>query len=380
MRTLLTFLQHVGRAAWREFRAVVRSPGVLLVLVGGVFLYGVLYNLLYAPERVEDAPVVVVDHSRSALSRRLTGMVDATSEVAVAWSTGNYAEARELLHRGRAVGVVVIPADFERRLRRGEESLFVSVASTTNFLNYEAVQSAVSGAMLSLDDELRGSMVVFLPADSRAMLTRPAAVEVVGEALYNPSHGYAQYLIPPVLVIILFQTLLLAVGMTDAPRRQTFGRTTTAAAEVLGRVVMWCVVYGVFAVWLLGMVTRLFELPHGGGAVALSTVVVPMLMATTCCGVVLSRLFSDSEVTPIAVAFFSVGLVFLSGISFPTELIPEPWHTLRLAIPATVATQAVVKIGSMGATIADCSTEIIALWIQCAVYYAVAVAVMKLSK
>ena len=380
MKTLLRFLQHAARAALSEFRAAVCSPGVLLVLVGGVFLYGVLYNLLYAPERVDDVPVVVVDHSHSALSRRFVGMIDATSEVAMRWTTSNYAEACELLHRGRAVGVVVIPADFERRLRRGEESLFVSVASTTSFLNYEAVQSAVSGAMLALDEELRRSMVVFLPADSRTKLTRPAAVEVVGEALYNPSHGYAQYLIPPVLVIILFQTLLLAVGMTDAPRRRPFRRTSTAAAEVLGRVVMWSVIYGIFAVWLLGMVTRVFELPHGGGVVALSTVVVPMLMATTCCGVVLSRLFSDSEVAPIAVAFFSVGLVFLSGISFPTELMPEPWHTLRLVVPAPVATMAVVKIGSMGATIADCSTEIISLWLQCVVYYAVAVAVMKLSK
>ena len=35
--------------AWREFRAIATSYPVLLVLMGGVFAYGLLYNYMYAP-------------------------------------------------------------------------------------------------------------------------------------------------------------------------------------------------------------------------------------------------------------------------------------------------------------------------------------------
>jgi ABC-2 type transport system permease protein len=376
MKRLRHFLLRVGLALLAEFRVVATSPAVLLVLAGGVGLYSVLYNLLYAPERVEGVPVVVVDCARTALTRRVTSLVDAAPEVAVVGVTGNYAEAREEMQRGEVFGVVVLPEDFESRLRRGNQAWILSVGSTTNFLNYEAVQSAVAGAMLTLEDELHASMAVFLPAESRAALTRPTAVEVVGEALYNPSHGYARYLLPPVLVIILFQTLMLAVGMTDAMRPRLRMRPLCATAEVVGRVLMWCVVYGVFAVWMLGFVPRLFGLPHSADFASVAAVVLPFLIATTLLALSFARLFSDPEVVPIGVAFFSVGLVFLSGVSYPLSLLPEPWHTLRLALPSSVATFAMVKVGSMGATAADCAGEIVALWIQCAVYGVVAVWVM----
>ncbi|MBR5454884.1 MAG: hypothetical protein IKV60_03735, partial [Rikenellaceae bacterium] len=57
-------------------------------------------------------------------------------------------------------------------------------------------------------------------------------------------------------------------------------------------------------------------------------------------------------------------------------LLPEPWHTLRLVFPSSAATFAMVKVGSLGASAADCASEITALWIQCAVYGIVAVRIM----
>lgn len=377
MRTLRCVWQSLVVAATLEFRRAARSPGVLLVLTGGVLLYGFLYNMLYAPSQVTDAPVVVADMSQTDLSRRYAIMVDAAPEVAVVATTPNLAEARQMVRRGSAVGMVVLPSDFEQRVGRGEQGWVLSVGATTNFLDYEALQTAATGAMLALDNRVRPSVVAFLPADSRTALTRPAAVSVVGEALYNPSHGYAQYLIPAVLVIILFQTLLLAVGMTSPG---VCRHPRSAVGVVLGRALMWCVVYGVLALWLLGCVPRLFDLPQMESWTTAWAVMTPFLLGSSLLGVALSQLFSDSEVAPIAVAFFSVGLVFLSGISYPLPLLPEPWHTLHYCIPASVATLAMVKCGSMGASVGDCATQIVALWIQCVAYGAVAVEVVKMRR
>ena len=169
---------------------------------------------------------------------------------------------------------------------------------------------------------------------------------------------------------------MLAVGMTDAARPRLRLRPSRATAEVVGRVLVWCVVYGVFAVWMLGFVPRLFDLPHSNDFVSVVAVVLPFLIATTLLALSFARLFSDPEVVPIGVAFFSVGLVFLSGVSYPLSLLPEPWHTLRLVFPSSAATFAMVKVGSLGASAADCAGEIAALWIQCAVYGVVAVRVM----
>ena len=42
-----------------EFKTISTSYAILLVLVGGIFLYGLLYNYMYAPDLVRNAPVVV---------------------------------------------------------------------------------------------------------------------------------------------------------------------------------------------------------------------------------------------------------------------------------------------------------------------------------
>ena len=61
-----------------EFKTISTSYAILLVLVGGIFLYGLLYNYMYAPDLVRNAPVVVVDDSKTDLSREYIRLLNAT--------------------------------------------------------------------------------------------------------------------------------------------------------------------------------------------------------------------------------------------------------------------------------------------------------------
>ena len=73
------WFESLSRVWAREFRLVVRDPGVLLFFFGLPLLYPVVYTLIYNTEVIRDLPVAVVDHSRTAESRALARMVDATS-------------------------------------------------------------------------------------------------------------------------------------------------------------------------------------------------------------------------------------------------------------------------------------------------------------
>ena len=63
-----------------EFKTISTSYAILLVLVGGIFLYGLLYNYMYAPDLVRNAPVVVVDDSKTDLSREYIRLLNATPQ------------------------------------------------------------------------------------------------------------------------------------------------------------------------------------------------------------------------------------------------------------------------------------------------------------
>lgn len=47
------------------------------------FLYGLLYNYMYAPNVVRNAPVAVVDMSQTPLSRHYSRLLDATPQAQV---------------------------------------------------------------------------------------------------------------------------------------------------------------------------------------------------------------------------------------------------------------------------------------------------------
>lgn len=84
-----------------------------------------------------------------------------------------------------------------------------------------AMQEASSGAMLALNDRYRPEMLVFLPQQDASKIVSAQPISVVGTALYNFTEGYGTYLIPAVLIVIMFQTLLMVIGMISGEERDS---------------------------------------------------------------------------------------------------------------------------------------------------------------
>ena len=173
-----------------EFRTISGSYAILLVLMGGIFVYGLLYNYMYAPDLVREVPVAVVDNSKSELSRKYIRLLDATPQVHILSTDMDYTEAQDLMKKGDVAGILYLPYDFEDRVAQGDESIFILYETTSAFLYYMAMQEASSASMLALNDEYRADMVVFLPAKDAAQLASAQPVQVVGTALFNPTEGY----------------------------------------------------------------------------------------------------------------------------------------------------------------------------------------------
>ena len=98
------------------------------------------------------------------------------------------------------------------------------------------------------------------------------------------------------------------------------------------------------------------------------TLLVPYMLATSLFAQAFGRLFGDRDSPLLLITFFSVGLIFVSGISYPLELLPEGWRVAHYLLPAAPATLAFVEVGSMGASVADIAPQLTVLWSQTALY------------
>lgn len=368
----------ISSVAVNEFRTISGSFAIVLVLMGGIFMYGLLYNYMYAPDVVLNVPVVVVDNSKTELSREYIRLLNATPGVDVIATGEDYKEAQELMKMDKAAGILYLPYDFTDRVSRGDESIFIMYETTSAFLYYLAIQEASAGSMLALNDRYRPEMIVFLPSQDAASLSVAKPINVAGTALYNYTEGYGTYLIPAVLIVIMFQTLLMVIGMVSGEERQyrllqNYRPTLRQAMTIVtGKTFVYLILYAVFSLFLLGLIPLIFDLPAIGNAWNIVMLLIPFLLAGSFFGLSASVFFTDSDAPLLMIAFFSVGLIFLSGVSYPLELMPWYWKLSHYLIPAAPATLAYVKLNSMGASMAEIHAEYITLWIQCAVYFVLA--------
>ena len=369
-----------------EFRAIGTNIPILIVLILGNVGYGFLYNLLYNTNVYKEAPIAIVDMSQSDLSRHFVDYIDATQQVKVVSKTMNFDEAKRMLIEREIVGFLYIPSELKEEIMRGNQAQCVVYGSTLSFLDYLNIYEAVNFASLDINSELLPEMVESLNMIDVLFLANDKAVNIVNEPLYNTSEGYGTYLIPPVMVIIIFQTLMITVAMRCGEEKTTRlrdNKTTSwdySIKTVLGKAFTNVMIYSVFSVFFLGLLPLIFDLPHLGDSLDIIIMMIPYLFASVFFCLSLSPLYTDGDMPLFFIVFMSVPLVFLTGISYPLELMPWHWKIFHYLIPTAPATLAFVKLDCMGGNLSNVVPEMITLWVQCAVYFVIAVFGVKKLK
>ena len=184
------------------------------------------------------------------------------------------------------------------------------------------------------------------------------------------------------MIVIIFQTMLMVIAMLtgEEAEQQRKGVYSTGARSlkdmlciVSGRTFVYVMLYVVFSMFLLGLLPHIFSIPNIGSGCDIVTMVIPFLLATSFFALAVSRWFTDSEAPLLMIAFFSVGYIFLSGVSYPLELMPWYWQAAHYVFPVAPAVLAFVKLNSMGGSLADIWPQMLTLWIQVIIYGAWAV-------
>lgn len=372
-----------------EFKAIGTNIPILIVLILGNVGYGFLYNLLYNTNVYRNAPIAVVDMSQSDVSRHFIDYIDATQQVDVIIKTQDFHEAKQKLIEREIVGFLYIPSELKENIIRGEHTECTIYGSTLSFLNYLNISEAVNFSSLEINSELLPEMIKNLNMIDVLFLANDKAVNIVNEPLYNGSEGYGTYLIPPVMVIIIFQTMMItmAMRMGDEVTKSQSRKVTELECHsvsiflclktVLGKAITNVIIYIIFSVFFLGLLPLIFHLPHLGSYLDIAIMMIPYLFASAFFCICLSPFFTDADMPLFLIVFMSVPLVFLTGISYPLELMPWHWKILHYLFPVAPATMAFVKLDCMGGDLTNIRPEMTTLWIQCAVYFVIAVLVWR---
>lgn len=359
----------------KELRKTVSDVGVLVFFIIVPLLYPLLYAYLYGREVVREVPVAVVDECRSATSREFIRKSDATPDLKVISYCSDMEEARNLVDRHKAYGVIHIPSEFESTLTDGRQATVNLYCNMGGLLYYKALLSGCTMVSLDMNRDIQMARLSGLSDWEKEVMTMPIENEYI--TMFNPTNGFQAFLIPAVLILVLQQTLVLGVAMlagTENERRRSgeliLGHEYENPLIVLaGKGLAYLLVYGFTATYVLCFVPWLFHMPQLWQLPTLVAFVIPFLLASIFFAMCISFFVRDRESCFLLFVFVSVPLIFMSGISWPTSNMPAFWKVFAQIFPSTPAVNGFARINTAGALLQDVRMESISLWIQTGVYF-----------
>ena len=369
----------------QELLQVFRDEGVLIFLVIVPLVYPLLYSWIYNNESLHETPVVVIDQSHSALSRKFINDCDASSDVCVKFYAEDLDEARSLVSRQLVKGVYLIPSDFSERINRGEQASVSVYCDMSLMLAYKAVYQTAMVEAGRLGAGLNMKKAGNYTKREDAITAQPLAVDDV--TIFNPSGGYGSCVLPAVLMLILQQILALGIGMAAGTAREHNRNGQLIPDDdphyrgayriVWGKAICYGMIGAVAAAYLSMAVPAMFSFPQLASGWTLLWMLLPYTMASIFFGMAVSCIVRYRENVMLLMVFISVPLLFLTGVSWPQSNIPGYWQGISWLFPSTFGVRAYIRINSMGATIDQILPEIRILWIQAAAYLGLACLVYR---
>ena len=366
----------IGRAFIGEWRRVLADRGVFSLLIVAPVFYGVFYPQPYLGQLVRKIPIAVVDDDRTVLSRRLIQALDADEAISVAVRAPALDVAQQALFDRRVFGILEIPPDTEREILEGNKARIPAYVDSAYFLVFNRTLQGIAeaGHDTNVADISHGLRMD--GAQARLALTALSPAELLMEPLYNPTGGYASYVVPAAFVLIIQQTLLMgaatltAVGFEWHPGAS---RIRLGPAGLFGRGLAHLTIYAAALALFFVVLPHVYGFSTLGRVADLALFAVPFVLATSFMGQAAGSLFRHRETAVLVFVATTLPQFFLVGVSWPREMIPPVLEQLRRIFPSESAIDGLVRIGQMGASLDEVRADWLYLWLLIAIYFGLAV-------
>jgi ABC-2 type transport system permease protein len=314
---------------WKEFIQLRRDRITFIMMTGLPAAQLVLFGYAIQTD-VRKLPTVVLDESRGVESRALIATLANTDNFKIVASISSRAEAREWIERSDARVALIIPPDFERRVRRGETAvaqLLIDAADP------QSSGAAISGAQLAA--QARGAALL----REKLQITPPVMISV--RPWYNPAQKSSTFIVPGIVGILLTITMTLITSTAVVRERERgtleqlivtpMGRTSL----ILGKLIPFVIVGYVQMTVVLGLGRLFFNIPMEGSLLLLYALSLVFITASLGVGMFISTVARTQAQAMQLSFFFLLPNILLSGYMFPRAAMPRPAQIVGLLLPLT---------------------------------------------
>ena len=343
----------------KEFQQILRDrltfAMAVMIPIMQLVLFG--YAINTDPKHL---PMAVVAAEQGPLVRSLSTALQNTGYFNVVMNGTTESAANTAMLRGEVQFILIVPAQFERELVRGQRPVLYLAADATD---PAAAGNAISALNLvaaqALRHDLRGPLAALQP--------QPPPFDLRIHRRYNPEGLSRLNIVPGLIGTILTMTMIMFTGLAMTRERERGTMENLLATPVrpvevmIGKILPYVAIGYVQLLVILGAAWLLFSVPMEGSFALLLGMIGVFIVANLAVGFTFSTLARNQLQAVQMTLFFFLPSMLLSGFMFPFAGMPRWAQWIGELLPLTHFLRIVRGIMLKGAGLAELLPELWAL-------------------
>jgi ABC-2 type transport system permease protein len=280
----------------------------------------------------KNIPLSIQDFDLSPLSRAYIETLFATNQFEKIplnrLATNSVNNNQELIDKGIAKVVVVIPPDFSQKIKSGSISNVQVLVDATDVNNARVIKNSISATTLNFVNHYK----------SQGLGNKILAHVRIW---FNPGRKESLYIIPGSYGVILwiFPSLLAAISMvqekTQGTILQVYASNTSATELILGKGLAYFLIGILEAILIMGLGVLIWQITFAGEPSSLLVGTLAFLMDSVMFGLLIGIRASNQIAAIQAVVMIGfLTSMLLSGFIYPLSNIPFPLSVISNILPA----------------------------------------------
>ena len=279
-------------------------------------------------------PTAIIAADASEFTRSVVAAMKISDYFEIVGELPDEEAGHRALARGEAQFVLTIPADFTRKLLRGERPSLL--------LQADASDPTATGSALAVVTPLVQQVAKRdLVGPYAQLVAGPAPFDVRVHRLYNPESITQYNIVPGLMGVILTMTMVMMTGLAITRERERGTMENMLAMplsplEVMtGKIVPYIAIGLIQASIILVAARWIFDVPFVGNVLTLYLASLLFIAANLTVGITVSSIAANQLQAMQLTFFYFLPNILLSGFMFPFRGMPDWAQWLGSLLPLT---------------------------------------------
>ena len=343
MNISVSFLSKLINMCRKELLATLKDPATRIVLIVPVILQSILFGYA-ATYNLDRVPYACVDNSRSKTSVEFLSRLDGTGVFQRVQTLMNAGEIAGSIDSNKAMMVISIDSDFERKLAEGNRASIQVITDGRNTMTAAVALGYINDIVGEFNAERNGGKQL---------------ITVETRAWYNPNLITRWSFLPGMIATLSLVQILMLAGLSVAREREqgTFDQllvTPLSSTEILiGKAVPPLLLGMLQITFILCSCMFWFKIPMNGSLFTLYLTALIFMISCVGIGLSISAVSASMQQVMVYTFVLMMPMILLSGLATPIRNMPEALQIATYANPMRFGVEAIRRVYLEGSSLAQ---------------------------